>query len=113
MVFPEVLPVGQGVLVGVGTSVAVAVGLGVPVGTSVAVGVAVGRGVSVDVGMAVGDGVGENVGMEIGFGVYGDETGVVTCEVDAAIGDSGTDVGSGFPQPVTNSRAIVTTTTVL
>ena len=100
-VFPETLRGDQGVLVGVGANVAVAVGLGVRVGTSVAVGVAVGRGVSVDVGVAVGD------------GVCSDETDLVTCETGAAVGDSGTDVGSVFPQPVTRSSTIVTTTTIL
>jgi hypothetical protein len=71
------------------------------VDTNVAVGVAVGKGVSVDVGVAVGD------------GVCGDETGWVTCKTGTAIGDSGTDVGSGFPQPATRNRTIVTTTTLL
>ena len=85
----------------------------VGVGMSVAVGVAVGRGVSVDMGIAVGDGVGECVGVVVGPGAYGDETGLVTCETGTAVGDSGTDVGSGFPQPAIKSRTIVTTTTVL
>jgi hypothetical protein len=100
-VFLETLLGDQGVPVGAGVNVAVAVGLGVRVGTSVAVGVAVGRGVSVD------------VGVEVGSGVYGDETGLVICGIVAIVGDSGTDVGSGFPQPVTKIRTIVTTTTVL
>jgi hypothetical protein len=101
MGFPEMLGGDQGVLVGVGANVAVAVGLGVRVGTTISVGVAVGRGVSVDIGMVVGD------------GVCGDDPGLVTCKAGTAVGDSGTDVGSGFPQPVARSRTIVTTTTVL